>query len=128
MFRQMEGLFDIPSWSKLLFCLLLISIGSLGANPMRPDNMQPQVAPMKSTQVPTIRVAPKPILQDIVIVGQYKAAVFRGNKTVELGELINQYRLIDVTPSYVVIAKGQQKQQLYLPEFQQVQIRPASEE
>lgn len=112
-----------------LFPILFLCIGSVfSANPMQPDNMIPKVEVKTQAGKPVARVIAPPRLEDIVIIGKFKSAVFRGNKTVELGEWINGYRLTEVTPNYVVLTKGQRKEQLYLKAYGEVKITPAKED
>lgn len=111
--------------APILFTLLCGVCLSAAANPMQPDYYQPQTKTVK-------RAAPAPAvpeLRSILIIGNYRTAVFNSDSTEkQIGESISSYRIIQIEPDYVVLERNGKQTTLKLSTTGELQIMPAKGE
>jgi hypothetical protein len=116
---------------KYLIITLAFTVGIsfTHANPMRPDPITTQQPTVKSGNTkPIVRKPKLPVLINIVIIGDYKKAIFRGNEEIREGDLILGYQLSEVSKDYVVLKRGQRLTRINLKTPGEFSVTPADEE
>ena len=110
------------------FVFLVLMSSGLMANPMQPDRLQP--APVSTTNI-----TPKPVatirwprLNSIVIIGDYRKAIFNNDLEIALGDTQAGYQLIQVEKDHVVLQRAGKRQRINLPTTGATIITPAVEE
>jgi hypothetical protein len=112
----------------LALSLFLVIALTATANPLRPDPISTQPQVKSSTPKPVVRVVRLPILENIVIIGDYRKAIFQGNKEISEGNVIGDYLLLSVNQNSVVLKRGQQLKTLFLKTSGEVMITPVKED
>lgn len=121
----------MSDWSKAcIFTVIVALISTASANPMRPDSFNPPVAPSNNSGTTTQRRAdpPVPKLQAVIIIGDYRKAIFTGNREARLGERVGAYVLTTVEPSYVILSRGTLTKRLNLKTAGSTLVTPAKED
>jgi hypothetical protein len=116
-------------FKQLFICLLLIGLAQpLVANPMRPDPLSTQPQVRSTTTKPVVKTVRLPTLENIIIIGDYRKAVFRSNREVSEGDMIGSFQLLQVNKDSVVLKRGQQLKTLFLKTSGEVSITPVKED
>ena len=112
----------------LLFCVFVAAVGAPLANPMRPDPINS--TPSNTTVAPTVvkQTIKWPRLDGVVIIGDYRKAIFNQTNEVLLGESIAGYQLVDVEKDYVVLKRGSTIKKINLTTTGALSITPSVEE
>ncbi|TXR54302.1 hypothetical protein [Reinekea thalattae] len=112
---------------SVVACLLCLTLQLSSANPMRPDTGKPAVTP---TQKPTAVVsAPAlPTLSSILIIGDYRVAVFTRGRERTIGQRINGYTVVQIEPEYIVMKQGTREVTLKIKSRGALSITPAGKE
>lgn len=101
-----------------------MSIASVQANPMRPDNI---AAPKNMANITVKPISVSFNLTDISIIGELRYANIN-NKQVMLNDLINGYQVTKIDPDYVLLVKGNTHKTLYLTTPGSFKIVPSTED
>jgi len=109
-----------------LFALLLVVPLTAAANPMRPDPLQAQVS---SVPAKTTRAAMRlPKLTAIVVIGDWRRAIFSGDREHKVGDRIGGFTLVAIDSTRVLLKRGSQTTQLTLQSSGKMLIAPAQED
>lgn len=110
----------------LSFTLTLLGASTAIANPMQPDGyvVKPKITVKKAAPVPKA-----PGLESILIIGDYRVAVFTNGEEKQTGELTkNGYSVDKIEPGFVVLKRGSKETILTLKNTGELVIKPANEE
>lgn len=113
---------------SLLFTLLISALAiSAAANPLRPDTQRAR--PVTTTATAAVAPVPSlPTLSDVLIIGDYRSATFNESQTLNEGDTINGYQLVEIHPQYVLLERRGNITAVELPVVGSLQISPAIEE
>lgn len=106
--------------------LLLIMCTTLSmmvwSNPMRPDSLS-KTNPRTLSSESKASTLPK--LKDIVIIGQYRIAIFSNERELTKGQAISGYTIDAIEPDFVLLRSGNRTKKLELLGVGDVTISPA---
>jgi hypothetical protein len=110
----------------LVMCLVLANLSF--ANPMRPDPAAQTVKPAV-TKTPTVVRAPRlPVLEGVVIIGDYRKAIFQGGQELRVGEQISGYTLSVIEAQFVQLKRGNAIRTLSIKTSGDFKITPTKED
>ncbi len=115
--------------SKSFFTVLLLLVFQcVSANPMQPDNItatKPATSTNKPIAAKTVRW---PALSSVIIIGEYRKAIFSNTWELNLGESRSGFKLISVEADHVVLQYGNTRKQINLSTLGETKITPVVEE
>ena len=112
----------------LFGAIIILCFGSALGNPMRPD---PISAPTVTKSVAPAVVKQTyrwPTLDNIIIIGDLRKAIFNRSSEVKLGETITGYQLVQVEKDYVILQRGTTTKRINLTTIGAISITPTVEE
>lgn len=113
--------------SALLVMFTAVSAMAI-ANPMRPDPLVTEVKPIVTQKTTVVRAPRLPVLESIIIIGDYRKAIFQGGQELTVGEQISGYTISVIEAQTVQLKRGSAIRTLSIKTSGDFKITPAKED
>jgi len=117
-------------YKAILITVVSLTLATFSlSNPMKPDNVT-YVSPTKitTTKVKAVPKVIKPVLTNVLIIGDYKIASFNNGRELLLGEHINGFVITQIEADHVVLNRKGKNTQINLINAGELAITPVIEE